>query len=93
MVMFDKKTLLRNFERAAKEEEKRKRSAELRFNIGSFNVPSWSESAKACVSLKNCKHEKVNGIYPFITCIDCGKGMDKKPHYKWSWKLNKAVRL
>ena len=44
-------------------------------------------------NIENCKNEKVNGIYPFITCIDCGKAIDKKPHYKWSWKLNKAVRL
>ena len=43
--------------------------------------------------VENCKHENISGAYGLIICADCGKGMDKKPHYKWSWKLNKAVRL
>lgn len=25
--------------------------------------------------------------------VDCQKCKETKPHYKWSWKLNKAVRV
>lgn len=87
--MFDKKTLLRNFKRAAKKEEKRTRWAALEFNIKPVDVKSWSESVKP----RNCKHENLIGNAPFITCKDCGKAMDEKPHYKWNWKLGKAVRV
>lgn len=45
------------------------------------------------IKVENCKHEKAIDFYGLIRCKDCGKAMDKKPHYKWSWKLNKAVRL
>lgn len=58
-----------------------------------FNKWADEEMKATQRKIENCKHENISGAYGLIICADCGKGMDEKPHYKWSWKLNKAVRL
>ena len=41
----------------------------------------------------SCKSEhNIPGGVDTRKWVDCEK-CNKKPHYKWSWKLNKAVRV
>ncbi len=94
--MLDRKSMLKNFKKAVKKEAKQRRDAEFALDMKPFRGSSWSESVPVRVS--SCYCELINLGWrsgdAFKKCGFCKDAeRELKPHYKWSWKLNKAVRL
>ncbi len=94
--MIDNKSMLKDFSKAVKREAKRRRKANLDLDMKPFRGLNWSQAVPVRVSPCYCALLNQSRAFDgeFKKCEFCKEAeRELKLHYKWSWKLNKAVRL